>query len=72
MPGSCDKTRGAETLSAAAGAQLALLLKSCSVRFAHALAKLKFKKKKRWAGGPNFEPGLIRSKDPTFCAVFIK
>ena len=25
LPGSCDKTRGAETLSAAAGAQLALL-----------------------------------------------
>ena len=32
LPGSCDKTRGAETLSAAAGAQLAQLLKSCSVQ----------------------------------------
>ena len=30
LPGSCDKTRGAETLSAAAGAQLALLVKRCS------------------------------------------
>ena len=48
----------------------ALLVKSSSVRFAHAHAKRKLQQ--GWAGGPNFEPGFIRSKYPTFFVVFIK
>ena len=57
LPGSCDKMRGAEIISAAAGSASRSSEKRGSVRFAHAHAKRKHStRKKRRAGGPNFEP----------------
>ena len=77
LPGSCDKTRGAETLSAAAGAQLALLCEERQrAEFFHTRTRsgsenIQQEKKRDGRVGPTSSPS-IRSQDSTFCTQQIR
>ena len=74
LPGGRDKTRGAETLSAAAVAQLrAAREKQQRALRARARAReAKSQRKTGMGGRAQLRARSIRSQDLTFCVVFIK
>ena len=72
LPGGRDKTRGAETLSAAAVAQLRAAREKQQRALRARAREAKSQRKTGMGGRAQLRARSIRSQDPTFCAVFIK